>query len=62
MSGEAGHATGKDLAGLCRELAKEVGVLEVDRVGGDVESTAGHAAVGFAEVAAALFGFWCAHC
>ena len=62
VSGEAGHATGKDLAGLGRELTKEVGVLEVDRVRGDVEATAGHAAVGLAEVAAALFCFWCAHC
>ena len=61
VSGEAGHPTGKDLASLGRELAKEVGVLEVDRVCGDVEATAGHASVGAAEVAAALFCLWCAH-
>lgn len=61
VSGEASHAAGKDLASLGRELAKEVGVLEVDRVGGDVEATAGHASVGAAEVAATLFCLWCAH-
>ena len=61
VSGKAGHTTGKDLTGLGRELPKEVGVLKVDCVCGDVEATAGHASVGAAEVATALFCLWCAH-
>ena len=61
VSSEARHATGKDLAGFRREFAEKFRVFEVDRVGRDVKATAGHAAVCLAEVAAALFCFWCAH-
>ena len=62
VSCEAGHAARKDLTGFGRELTEKLRVLEVDRVGGDVEATAGHAAVGLTEIAATLFCFWCAHC
>jgi len=61
VGGHTCHAAGKDLAGLGGELLEEVGVLEVDRIGGDVETTAGHGAVGLAEVAATLRGLGCAH-
>jgi len=58
---KSGQAAGKDLAGLGGELLEKIGILEVDRVGGNVQATAWHAAVGAAEVAAALFCLWCAH-
>ena len=61
VGGHTGHAAGKDFAGLGGELLQEVGVLEVDRIGGDVEATTRHGAVGLAEVAAALRGLGCAH-
>ena len=61
VGGESGHAAGKDLSGFRRELAKQFGVLEVDRVGRNIEATTGHAAVGLAKIAAALGCLGCAH-
>ena len=54
VSCKTGQASGKDLAGLRGELLEEVWVLEVDRVGGNVQATAWHASVGAAEVATAM--------
>jgi len=61
MGCHAGHAAGKDLAGLGREFLQEVGILVVDRLGGDVQPAAGHRAVRLAEVSAALWSLGCAH-
>lgn len=61
MSRHSGHAAGKDLAGLGGELLEKVGILEVDRIGGDVEATAWHGAVGLTEIAATLWGLGCTH-
>ena len=57
MGRQSGETTGKDLAALGGELFEQVGVLEVNRIRGDVETTARHASVGTAEVGAALWGF-----
>ena len=61
VGGHTGHAAGKDLAGFGREFLQEFGVLVVDRLGGDVQPTAGHHAVRLAEIAASLRGLGCAH-
>lgn len=61
MGCESSHATGKNLAALGRELLEEVGILEINGLGGDVEPTARHATVGAAEIGAALWCLGCAH-
>jgi len=50
------HATRKNLATLGGEFLEEVGILEINGLGGDVEPTARHAAICAAEIGAAL---WC---
>ena len=55
---QTSQTTGKDLAALRGELLEKVGILEINRIRGDVEATARHAAVGSAEVGAALWCFW----
>ncbi len=55
------QATRKNLATLCGEFLQEVGILEINGLGGDVEPTARHATVGAAEIGAALWCLWYAH-
>ena len=55
---QTGHTTRKDLAALRGELLKKVGILEINRIRGDIEATARHAPVCPAEVGAALWCFW----
>lgn len=55
------QATRKNLATLGGEFLQEVGILEINGLGGDVEPTARHAAIGAAEIGAALWCLWYAH-
>jgi len=61
MCCKSGHTTRKDLSALGGELFKEVGILEINRLGGNVKPTAWHATVGAAEIGAALWCLGCAH-
>ena len=44
------HATGEDFAALGGEFLEQIGVLEINRLGGDVKPTTRHHAVGAAEI------------
>ncbi len=61
MSCKSRHATRKNLAALCGEFLEEVGILKINGLGGDIKPTARHAAVGAAEIGAALWCLGCAH-
>ena len=51
---EAGDAAGQDFARFGHESLEDFGVLVIDGFQGDVDTTAGHRAVGTAEVGTAL--------
>ena len=61
MCCKSGHTTREDFSALGGELFEEVRILEINRFGGDVKPTAWHAAVGAAEIGAALWCLGCAH-
>ncbi len=54
VGGQPCEATRKNFSALGGKFLEEIGIFEVDGLGGDIKSTARHAAVGSAEIGAAL--------
>lgn len=58
---KSGHAAWQNFTRFRCELLEKIGIFEINGLGCDVEAAAWHAAVGAAEIGAALGCLWCAH-